>query len=252
MPLGSTPTTGPDQPRLFTSDPVHYRFRSPGGSNDIVVLGDSVPSGAGCGCRPFAPMVAHQVGTATARPTSVNNLGQDGLTTDGLLTQVRTDAPTRAALSSATAVTVTIGANDFDSSLANDGCPGGGTSCYTADLQAFPGRLDAVLRTIRSLAGPDALILVTGYWNVFLDGQVGAQQGPTYVSTSRQLTSQVNAIIARVAAADGARYVDLFSSFHGDDGSRDDTPLLAADGDHPSEAGHQLIAYVLARSISRL
>lgn len=41
----------------------------------------------------------------------------------------------------------------------------------------------------------------------------------------------------------GAHYVDLFSPF--ERGDRDVDSLMAADGDHPDAAGHELIARTL-------
>jgi lysophospholipase L1-like esterase len=82
---------------------------------------------------------------------------------------------------------------------------------------------------------------MTGYWNVFLDGEVGAAKGPSYVTVTDALTREVNAAIDAAATAAGAGYVDLYTAFKGD-GARDDTSLLAPDGDHPSASGQQQIA----------
>ena len=40
-------------------------------------------------------------------------------------------------------------------------------------------------------------------------------------------------------------YADIYTPFKGD-GSRDDTALLVADGDHPNAPGHLLIAAAIA------
>jgi lysophospholipase L1-like esterase len=44
------------------------------------------------------------------------------------------------------------------------------------------------------------------------------------------------------ARATGALYVSTYTAFKGPAGTNDPTGLLAADGDHPNAAGHQLIA----------
>ena len=50
------------------------------------------------------------------------------------------------------------------------------------------------------------------------------------------------------ADADHATYVDLYAPFKGADGSADPTDVLAADGDHPNAAGHEIIAQALLRA----
>jgi lysophospholipase L1-like esterase len=109
--------------------------------------------------------------------------------------------------------------------------------------------LSSILAQISALH-PDggATLLVTGYWNVFLDGQVGCSRGTTYVQASNALTLADNALIASVTAAHGDKYVDVYTPFKGD-GTRDDTALLAADGDHPNAAGHALIAGTLLQAL---
>lgn len=218
-------------------------------TNRVVLLGDSVATGAGCGCTPLGPLLARAAARATHRQVEVRSFAQDGLTSAGLLQQVSTDSTTRAALRRATAVTLIIGANDFDSSQAGSGCNGAGNACFDADLTTLAKQMPAVLSTVRSLAGAQAQLLVTGYWNVFLDGQIGASQGRTYQRTSDLLTRRANAVLAAAAQASGGTYVDLYAPFRGD-GDRDDTALLAPDGDHPSGQGSQLIARLLASRLT--
>jgi lysophospholipase L1-like esterase len=95
-------------------------------------------------------------------------------------------------------------------------------------------------------------VLVTGYWNVFLDGPVGTAQGAEYVRDSSALTLQVNAVLAHEAASAGAVYVDLRGPFLAATGgsSDDEGPLLASDGDHPSAQGHVVIAHALERALA--
>ncbi len=217
-------------------------------SQQLVVLGDSVPAAAGCGCTGFGTLLARSEARTTGQDVSLTNAASDGLTTSGLLTQLA-DPTLAQRLTKATLVTITIGANDFDQGLASrsDCASGDGLSCYTDQLGQLPSSMSAVLTRVRSLTGPAAKILVTGYWNVFLDGDVGAQKGPDYVRTSDALTRRVNAVIAAAAPASRAEYVDLYSAFKPSTRT-DDTPLLASDGDHPSASGHELIAAELLQT----
>ena len=210
----------------------------------LVVLGDSVASGAGCSCEPFGQLLSTSLAAVSKRPVTFTNAARDGLTTQGLLDQLQGPVVERA-LTSATLVTVTIGANDFDPDLAdNTDCLGpSAAACFRSRLTSYRALLRAVLARLRTQA-PASRILVTGYWNVFLDGDVGWQHGQTYVQVSDALTKTVNAEIAQQASAVGATYVDLYVPFEQQSLSGL-TALLAPDGDHPSASGHQLISRTL-------
>lgn len=88
---------------------------------------------------------------------------------------------------------------------------------------------------------------VTGYWDVFIDGDVAAHTyGAGFQADSTALTRQANAVIQSVAQNQGATYVDLFTPLKGPAGGGDPTSMLAADSDHPNQAVHQEIADTLA------
>ena len=218
-------------------------------SEHLVVLGDSVAAGAGCSCPTYADLLATRLATKSGHAATVTNAGQDGMTTTDLLSQLDDPVLTRA-LQTATVVTITIGANDFDEGLAGrvDCAVGGALSCYAAELTALPGVLHDVLSRIHRLAPASAAVITTGYWNVFLDGEIGRQHGSNYVATSDSLTRAVNAIIAEQSALTVGRYADLYTPFKSRTSSGL-TALLAADGDHPSAQGHQLIADVVSEQL---
>jgi lysophospholipase L1-like esterase len=90
-------------------------------------------------------------------------------------------------------------------------------------------------------------VLVTGYWNVYEDGEVAQKAfSPEGVAATVDLTRRVNAVVASVTGAQGAKYVDLFGPF--EKRGKEVTSLLAPDGDHPNAAGHLLIAQVLVQA----
>ena len=203
----------------------------------LVVLGDSVPAASACDCSGFGSELA------AAGSAAMTNAARPGLTSSGLLAQLKQPALV-AALRRATLVTVTIGANDFDQARANDpSCVD--LHCYAATLRQLTAVMRAVATRIHTSTPPGSTVVFTGYWNVFADGAVGAQHGATYVAVSDALTRQVNGALRQVAFQAHALYADLYTPFNGD-GSDDDTALLAADGDHPNAAGHHLIAKVIA------
>ncbi len=212
----------------------------------VVGLGDSVPAGTACNCTGYVELTAERLAATRGAPVRVTNLATDGETSAALLDQLRLPA-TRRALAGASVAIVTIGANDFDSSdIATDAC-GQPATCFGSQLDQLHSRLTSILSQVRAAMPNDAEVLVTGYWNVFLDGRVAAAKGSTYVANSDALTRVVNALTAAVAAATKTTYVDIYTPFKTSD---DETGLLAADGDHPSATGHEAIAAALFDALS--
>jgi lysophospholipase L1-like esterase len=222
----------------------------------VVGLGDSVPAGSACECSDYVSLLAQSLGRAHGSTVQSTNLASPGQTSSGLLDQLG-DAGVRSAVAGADVVVLTIGANDVEGTNPTS-CPSGNAAdgdavvatCFAPRLDALAGNLDRALGQLTSLpTTPGARVLVTGYWNVYLDGAVAKARGETYVQLADAATRAVNARIASAARAHGATFVDLFPAFRGDDGSQDCTDLLAPDGDHPDADGHALIARVLAAAL---
>jgi lysophospholipase L1-like esterase len=239
--------------RAGRSPPLLSGLSSGAGPADalsVVGLGDSVPAGAACGCANYVTLVGQDLAARTGRDLTVTDLGADGFTTDDVLDQLGT-ASARDVLADADVVVVTVGANDLDRTrIATPTCPAARTtSCFADDVAGLQRRVTGLLSQVRGLqSSHGGQLLVTGYWNVFLDGAVGRQQGPDYVAASDALTRAVDAAIVAATAATGTSYVDVYRAFKGD-GSIDCTPLLAADGDHPNADGHQVIARAVEQQV---
>jgi lysophospholipase L1-like esterase len=213
----------------------------------VVGLGDSVPAGNACGCTTYVSLVGRHQAARQGTTASVSNLAQGGLTTSGLLTQLKSSA-VKKKIAAADLVIITIGANDFATgSVASASCSAPALSCFQSTLKQQKSQLDSVFSKVGALT--HATVLVTGYWNVFLDGNVAAAHGSAYVRNSVDLTRAENAQIAATAKHDGATYVDIFTPFKGSSGTRNDTSLLASDGDHPNAAGHRKIAVALEAAL---
>ncbi|TQC43898.1 SGNH/GDSL hydrolase family protein [Rhodococcus sp. WS4] len=219
----------------------------------LVGLGDSIPAGDRCpGCTPFVELFGDQLSGDDAQPVQVANLGVGGWTSTDLLDSLEPGEYDADAVRDADVVTVTIGANDFYAELDDylDGDCGGddGLGCFQPVLPQLQTTLTSVLDRIAELrAGQPTAVLVTGYWDVFPDGDVARELfGPQFLRDSSALTLRANDVIAEVAGAEGATYVDLFGAFKGAWGDGDPTGLLAYDGDHPNQIGHQLIADALS------
>ncbi|MFF0342913.1 SGNH/GDSL hydrolase family protein [Kribbella sp. NPDC004875] len=217
----------------------------PPGAIDVVALGDSVTSGSNCNCAGFPQMYGDLLHARTGATVHVDNLGVGGLDSDGLLQNLnQTNSPAQVATARAAVVLLTIGANDYgdhQKDVTSGQCD---ADCVGDDFEQLTVNLDRILNRIHSLRdGLPTTILVTGYWNVFQDGDVAQQQYPASGRVaSDQLTLRTNAAVAAAAAADDATYVDIYTPFKH---SANITSLLAADGDHPNAAGHALIARLL-------
>ncbi|MGZ4611827.1 MAG: GDSL-type esterase/lipase family protein [Kineosporiaceae bacterium] len=239
-----------------TPVPTPFATRASAGEHAVVGLGDSVPAGSGCDCSDYVTLLGHSLSRAQGSPVLTSNLASPGETSADLVAQLGA-ADTRSALADADVVVVTIGANDLEgvdptTCQADAGENGDDTvaACYRAQLDTLARNLDRALTLVGQLAPtPGTRVLVTGYWNVFLDGTVGKSHGAAYVQLADSATRAVNARIADAAKAHGDTFVDLFTPFRGSDGTRDCTDLLAPDGDHPDADGHALIAGTLAAAL---
>ncbi|MDX6241730.1 MAG: hypothetical protein QOG10_6554 [Kribbellaceae bacterium] len=242
-PVGSSPTPVP-RARSAPTQPAALR---------VVALGDSVTSGTACGCSAFPAVYGGLLGRRTGSRVTVDNRGVSGLDSAGLLEQLdQADSATARAVAGADIVLLTIGANDFgdhhDEVTAARCARVAGGDCVSDELEQLSGNLDRILTRVRALRAARATtVLVTGYWNVYEDGAVARQAfPPAGVAASVELTRRVNTVVAAVTASHGAAFVDLFGPF--EKRGVEVTGLLAADGDHPNAAGHQLIAQVLAQA----
>lgn len=215
----------------------------------VVGLGDSVPSGGACGCTPYVQLAARRIGALQGRPVSVVNWASAD-DTHRLLRTVSSPA-VRRQLAPSELVIVQAGANNFSAARIS-ACSDRIERCYGPQIRAMRRRLSTALSRIYHLQrNARAEVVAVGYWNVFRDGAVGRSLGPAYVRGSDRLTRRVNAAIEVAAHAAGARYIDGYRPFKGA-GSRDCTALLAADGDHPNAAGHEVLARSLVAQLGRL
>ncbi|MEV8635701.1 SGNH/GDSL hydrolase family protein [Streptosporangium sp. NPDC051023] len=247
--------------RAFAASPSAPLAVSPGRApshapatvRTVVGLGDSVPAGSACDCSTYVSLIGEALAARQGTDVVTENLAASGLTTQGLLDQLEDDSA-RKTLVSANLTIITIGANDFDSStIKDDDCgPSISMACYKDDLVRLRANMDAILAKLRVLqTRRGSRILVTGYWNVFMDGAMARAEGDRYVTNSDSLTRAVNDTLAASAEAAGVRYVDLYTPFKGESGAGDDTALLADDGDHPGATGHRLIAREVLSALSQ-
>lgn len=214
-----------------------------GGTLGTVGLGDSVPQGSACRqCVTFIERVGTDMAHRASVRASVGNESVSGYKTTDVLTQLESPG-TRTLLKTADLAIVTIGANDFDVDKIVARCAHADASCVEGDVDAVIGRVRTILERIKAaMTTPDATVVVTGYWNVGMDGKVGREQGKDYSHVTNTITKVFNSQVEDIADEIGVVYVDVRTPFKGADGKRDDTELLAEDGDHPSQRGHAVLA----------
>jgi lysophospholipase L1-like esterase len=240
-----TSTGSPDA--VLTSPRTSMGPPAAGGGHDVLALGDSVPAGAACGCQPFPEVYGTLLHRRLGVPVAVDNRAVSGLDTAGVVAQLRTPGVDES-VRRADIVLLTIGANDFGEhhdQIVGGRCGRGDTDCVSDELASLRDHLETVLAGIRTLRGGQRTsVLVTGYWNVFEDGDVARRAfGEAGLQASLRVTRRVNDVIRSVATAHDARYVDLLDSFR--HSGKDVTALMAPDGDHPDAAGHEQIARAL-------
>ena len=227
---------------------------SPSPSPRLVVgLGDSVVAASHCDCAGFVSAYANLLTASGTAATGVQ-LGVPGATTDDVLGQLDDDERTEGLVARADVVLLMSGANEVVPDLRQAQSGECDAHCYDATLQTTRKQLVSAVQRIRALRGGKPVqVALLDYWNVSVDGQVARQQyGAEELAEADAATKATNAAICAAAAQAGATCVDTFVPFRGTDGSADPTSLLAADGDHPDEAGHQVIAEALLAALPQI
>jgi lysophospholipase L1-like esterase len=205
----------------------------------IVALGDSVPRGTNCNCRPYPPLTADGLTASSGQKVTATNDSVAGFTTADVLQQLKSDRSVLSQVRTAHAVEIEIGANDVEYS---NSC-GTVVACYAPRVPPIRKNLAAIVGRVRDLtSGRKVLIVLLDYWSVWLGGQYAAAKGEAYVDAAKSLTDEVNDIIKSTAARTGSAYVDLRAAFKGPNYDYDETHYLSSDGDHPNAAGQRLIA----------
>ena len=217
----------------------------------LVGFGDSVLAGAGCDCDDYLVQAAEQVHHDTGRRVTTSNGGVNGATAADLLDELHTDEKAIAQVKRADVIVLTVGANDLQPSLDSWADRGCNADCYQPGITSMAARLDTVLTVIDQSKKPGTTVLVTDYWNVYLDGEVGRRTyGAGYLSWSDTVTKAANKAICQAAEQGHATCVDLYRPFKGDGGD-DPTELLAGDGDHANARGTEAISRTVADAIER-
>jgi lysophospholipase L1-like esterase len=207
----------------------------------VVGFGNSVPSGTACGCTNFVSAYAAMVGNSTNTEPTVDNDAVSGSTSADVV-NLLTKSSVQNQLRAATTVLIMTGANDFNDAFDQVSLGAPADATYAPVATAVQDNVVTIVSTIHRLNG-GAHVVLLDYWAAMEDGAVAAKDyDATAMAASLASTTYVNDALAAAAKETNATYVSTLTAFKGPNGTNDDTALLAADGDHPDAAGHQLIA----------
>ena len=236
-------------------------------AHTVVVIGDSIPynSPEDCpGCIGFADSYAEALGaTEGENYEAVNRSRHDGARTADILDEVQSGT-LDAVLSDAEVVIVSAGYNDqapyeqgdcYDESIDLDTTEGAASAflattadCIATQTAATGAVLARLLDDVRERA-PDASIFALGSYNSWtgwseFDALGPEVAGPASQAVAAGLAAWRTVVCEEVERIDGT-CVDLLTAFNGADGLTPAGDLLAADYNHPSQKGNDLIRDLL-------
>jgi lysophospholipase L1-like esterase len=211
---------------------------------------------------PYVSRYAGELATDNGVTVSLFNLGRHGLTSGQLLNNLMTNATFQTDLGISDVVTWDIGFNDIDGPHAtylSGRCGKGNKSdnqdCLRAAVATFTANWDGIVAQILSRRSAGTTIIRT---MDLYDPWVAIDQTTNTTPDSRETgpahgndfqvfeyyLDEMNNHIAQSAAAHGILVARVHDAFNGVSGTEDPIAegLIAPDGVHPNDAGHQLIA----------
>lgn len=239
-PAGAASTaTGGEARRMQSGPPLYY-----------TALGDSVATG-------YVDRFAEYLGADRRVDVIVTNLAEGGWTSGDLVDALRRETRFRTAITLSRLVTWDIGGNDFDLARAQFkdlDCGGADNQdCLREATRTFKQNWDGILAELNYLTSTTRVTLLTvDIYNpyVSLDHLAyswGRDGDGSDFEVLQKYLNDWNAYIAATAARFNVGVAGAFRAFNGPAGNRDPATAgyLAEDREHPSEAGHQVIAGLL-------
>jgi len=230
----------------------------------LVAVGDSIPfnSPDDCpGCTGFVDRYADVLAAVTGKTVGIRNLSQhNGLQVQGLLDELSVGTPVgrAATLADADAIIVGIAHNDTPWNVADDVCDGPNgddidwskysAHCIAIEVERYTPKYQALFKRIAELrAGKPTVLRAINRYNDW----IGSPRFPLPaggVAATAAVIAAWNKMICGAAEAHGFTCADISTAFNGRDGTLPSGELLARDYTHPSDAGNEMIAAVLAAS----
>ena len=220
---------------------------------NIVAVGDSDTTGEGDSTSlgwvgRYARLVRQRLGIKVV----VTNLAEGGKTSAVLLSEMRSDPTTRAAVRKAQIVLVGIGGADLgagDERLEAGTCKG--EACYAADLRAFGRNLDTTAALVRNLRGPNQIVVRAITLPNVIPGAKDAV--PPFITQAIGVfqARTLKQYICSAMAKHRGRCVDVLRAFNGADGTQDAYAkgwLTKAPCCYPSGKGQQVMAELIYKT----
>lgn len=222
-------------------------------------MGDSLATGYTSPAGGYVPRYRTHVQTDTGAVVNLSNFGQNGRTSGGLLTALRSDSNLQNSLFQSNVVTWNIGLNDLMNargSYKNKKC--GGTdnqNCLRTMVSTFQGNWNGITGEILSRRATANTILrtmdINNPWvradkakNTFSDAKEPIQSRGNDFQVLKYYLDQMNGHIAASANSNSVPYARVYLYFNGINGDEDPIAkgYIHTDGLHPSNTGVQAIA----------
>ena len=211
---------------------------------DYTALGDSLAAGL-IAQEGYVARYATYVNLDTGANVDATNLGIPGWTSNDLLNSLQNDPVFRNQVSDAQVVTWDIGGNDLNnahSQFTQKNC--GGTDdqdCLRNAVTTFEQNWSAIITQLTALRSTSNTIIRT--MDIYNPYVASDMQAGIFDITEPYL-DEVNNYIHSTGAASGIPVANVHQAFNGADGTTDPATLglIAADGFHPNDAGHKVIA----------
>ncbi len=211
---------------------------------DYTALGDSLASGT-LAQEGYVARYASYTNQDTGSNIKTINLGVPGWHSGDLLNAIQTDQILRNHITTSKIVTWDIGGDDLANAhdhFTQGTC--GGTDnedCFRTAVSTFEQNWSSIITELLKLRATNNTIIRTmDIYNPYVASDM--QKG--IFTTVEPYLDQVNNYIHTTAAAHNIPVAAVHQAFNGTDGTQDPGAqgLIAADGFHPNDAGHKVIA----------
>ena len=229
----SPPPPSPTQ----TSDELTY-----------VALGDSLATTSGGASEAYPEIYGRAAEEALGDQVVVENEAVPGSTSEQLLSLLQ--GTLREQVAEAEIVTVQISSNDFNdadnASVLGDCAAELDLSCHREALEDVKKNLGAIVQELLSLRSPsETIIRFIGNWDRYPGNEAYESSLPrNFSETIRPVMREWNEFTCRLAENNDIPCVPLYEVFNGPrgDASPFEAGLLASDGIHLSNKGHEAVA----------
>lgn len=237
----------------------------------LVVLGDSIPYGGHfCpGCTAFPDSYGTAIQQATGHLVKVQNHSRDdSARLQDIEDQLRDDTDVKGELAKADVVLISVGFNNTPPWPAGNPCGGQESddldtqvstvlryppTCIARAVQTYRASYDRIYSAIAAIAPKTATLIAVNVYNSWIGyPDLRASASTATLRRLTTITKRVyddwNSMLCTSATQHGFACVDIYHAFNGRTGLGAPGPnVQTEDYTHPSQAGNDLIASLLAK-----